>query len=51
MSMLSFAPAARMFGCCWSMATAGSFCLLAENGDGGLPSVTSDSCAEAGAAA
>src|SRR3954452_23137696 len=41
MSMLSFAPAATMLGCIGSTATAGSFCLFAENGDGGLPTLTS----------
>src|SRR4029079_12297821 len=41
MSMLSFAPAARTFVCDASTATAGSFCLLAENGAGGLPTLMS----------
>src|SRR6266550_7582312 len=41
MSMLSFAPAATMFGWAASMATAGSFCLFCENGVVGLPTVTS----------
>ncbi len=39
--MLSLAPAARMLGWAWSTATAGSFCLLAENGLEGLPTDTS----------
>src|SRR5206468_9754648 len=39
-SMLSLAPAARMFGWFASIATAGSFCLFCENGLGGLPMVT-----------
>src|SRR6476469_11108718 len=39
-SMLSFAPAARMFGWFASIATAGSFCLFCENGLVGLPMVT-----------
>src|SRR6266508_6359525 len=39
-SMLSFAPAARTPGWLASIATAGSFCLLGENGDTGLPTVT-----------
>ena len=42
-SMLSFAPAARIFGACASMATAGSFCLFCENGVDGLPDVTIES--------
>src|SRR3954468_17430561 len=40
MSMLSFAPAATMLGWFASIATAGSFCLFIENGDGGLPAET-----------
>src|SRR6266487_4386126 len=40
MSILSFAPAARTLGWLASIATAGSFCLLAENGETGLPTVT-----------
>ena len=39
-SMLSLAPAARMFGWFASIATAGSFCLFSENGLGGLPTLT-----------
>src|SRR5436190_22206530 len=39
-SMLSFAPAARMFGWFASIATAGSFCLFCENGLVGLPMLT-----------
>src|SRR6476661_11195836 len=53
MSMLSLDPAARTFGCAWSTATAGSFCLFAEKGPDGLPTVTSTSppgCADAGMA-
>ena len=50
MSMLSLAPAARMFGCRWSIATAGSFCFFCENGPVGLPLKTLVSCAAAGAA-
>src|SRR3954470_19073447 len=41
MSMLSFAPAASTAGWLASIATAGSFCLFAENGDAGLPALTS----------
>jgi hypothetical protein len=41
MSMLSLAPAASTVGWLASIATAGSFCLLAENGAAGLPTVTS----------
>jgi hypothetical protein len=41
MSMLSFDPAARTLGWLASTASAGSFCLFAENGDAGLPTVTS----------
>ena len=37
MSMLSFAPATRMFGWFASTASAGSFCLFCENGVVGLP--------------
>jgi hypothetical protein len=43
MSMLSFAPAARMFGCAASTAIAGSFCLFCENTASLLPTVTSRS--------
>jgi hypothetical protein len=52
MSMLSFEPAARTFGACASIATAGSFCLFWENGPDGLPADTIESgpAAEAGAA-
>jgi hypothetical protein len=39
--MLSFAPAASTAGWLASIATAGSFCLFAENGDDGLPTLTS----------
>src|SRR5881397_34356 len=39
-SMLSLAPAARMFGWFASIATAGSFCLFCENGVLGLPTLT-----------
>src|SRR5437867_6927095 len=38
--MLSLAPAASTFGLCASTASAGSFCLFCENGDGGLPTLT-----------
>src|SRR5436190_12125520 len=38
--MLSFAPAARMFGWFASIATAGSFCLFCESGLVGLPMLT-----------
>src|SRR6266436_7963635 len=41
MSMLSFEPATTTDGSCASIATAGSFCLFCENGDAGLPTVTS----------
>src|SRR5262249_22302488 len=41
MSMLSLEPATTIDGSCASMATAGSFCLFCENGDRGLPTVTS----------
>src|SRR5919206_3437844 len=50
MSMLSFAPAATTFVATGLTATAGSFCLFCENGVVGLPTVTSASCAGAGAA-
>src|SRR5438309_3659806 len=40
MSMLSLAPATRMFGWLASTAIAGSFCLFCEKGDAGLPTVT-----------
>src|SRR6266567_6443557 len=43
-SISSFAPAASTVGACGSTATAGSFCLFCENGEGGLPTVTSGSC-------
>src|SRR5260370_39825840 len=41
MSMLSLAPATTTDGWLASIATAGSFCLFCENGDTGLPTVTS----------
>src|SRR5436190_6396429 len=41
MSMLSLEPATRTFGLFASTASAGSFCLFCENGDGGLPTLTS----------
>src|ERR1700761_5505469 len=41
MSMLSLAPATITDGWLASIATAGSFCLFCENGDTGLPTVTS----------
>src|SRR3954447_26683704 len=46
MSISSFAPAALYAGLLGSTATAGSFCLFWENGNGayGLPVVTSASC-------
>src|SRR5436190_4985775 len=40
MSISSLTPAAAMLGSFGFTATAGSFCLLWENGDGGLPTVT-----------
>src|SRR5690348_9668227 len=40
MSISSLAPATRMFGWFASTASAGSFCLFCENGEGGLPTVT-----------
>ena len=43
MSMLSLAPDASTVGWFASIATAGSFCLFCENGDDGLPTVTSTS--------
>jgi hypothetical protein len=49
-SMLSFDPAASTFGWAGSIAIAGSFCLLAENGLTGLPALTRVSWAAAGAA-
>src|SRR5215470_13315185 len=39
--MLSLAPATTIDGLAASIATAGSFCLFCENGDNGLPTVTS----------
>src|SRR2546423_3852441 len=42
-SISSFEPATRMFGWLASTAIAGSFCLLCENGEDGLPVFTSDS--------
>src|SRR5215470_16468556 len=39
--MLSLAPATTIDGLAASIATAGSFCLFCENGDDGLPTVTS----------
>src|SRR5262245_9614312 len=50
MSMLSLAPAARTLGWAGSIAIAGSFCLLAENGLAGLPTLTRVSWAAAGVA-
>ena len=47
MSMLSFEPAASTVGWLASIATAGSFCLFAENGELGLPTVTSVSALSA----
>src|SRR5215472_17201266 len=41
MSISSLAPATTSDGLCASIATAGSFCLFCENGDDGLPTVTS----------
>ncbi len=41
MSMLSLAPAARMFGCTGLTARPGSFCLFCENSASLLPTVTS----------
>src|SRR5689334_1067373 len=41
MSMLSLDPATTTDGWFASIATAGSFCLFCENGDIGLPTVTS----------
>src|SRR5260370_21453644 len=41
MAMLSLDPATTTDGLCASIATAGSFCLFCENGDGGLPTVSS----------
>src|SRR5215471_14068388 len=41
MSISSFEPATTIDGWAASIATAGSFCLFCENGDGGLPFVTS----------
>ena len=43
MSMLSFAPAARTFGCDASTASAGSFCLFCEKTASLLATVTSRS--------
>src|SRR5258708_10513583 len=40
-SISSFEPAAKMFGCLASTASAGSFCLFCGKGVGGLPTVTS----------
>src|SRR5436190_21486939 len=40
MSTSSLTPAAAMLGMYGLTATAGSFCLFCENGDGGLPLVT-----------
>ena len=39
-SISSLAPAAAIDGSIGLTATAGSFCLFCENGDGGLPTVT-----------
>ena len=47
MSMLSLEPAASTVGWLASIATAGSFCLFAENGELGLPTVTSVSALSA----
>ena len=47
MSMLSLEPAASTSGWLASIATAGSFCLFAENGELGLPTVTSVSALSA----
>ena len=49
-SISSLEPAASTFGCRWSTAIAGSFCLLRENGVSGLPLLTSVSCATAAGA-
>src|ERR1044071_2153257 len=44
-SISSFAPAATMLGSIGLTATAGSFCLFCEKGEGGLATVTSGSLA------